>query len=74
MGQKWLGPLIRKGTSTGTGVEQTIPHTFITLPDCVKAWIKYLVGARYHTEEIDFDATNIYPTVPLGIAYEWRIE
>ena len=62
------------GSSTGTGSEQTIAHGLAAIPTGCKAWIKYLVGARYHTEEIDFDATNIYPTVPTGIAYEWRIE
>ncbi len=62
------------GTSTGTGIEQTIAHGLAAIPTGCKAWIKYLVGARYHKEDIDFDATNIYPTVPLGVAYEWRIE
>ena len=62
------------GSSTGTGSEQTIAHGLDAIPVGCKAWIKYLVGARYITEMIPFDATNIYPTVALGTAYEWRIE
>jgi hypothetical protein len=70
-----IGPgFVSSGSSTGTGIEQTIAHSLAAIPTGCKAWIKYLVGARYHTEEIDFDATNVYPTVPLGVAYEWRIE
>lgn len=62
------------GSSTGTGSEQTIAHGLAAIPVGCKAWIKYLVGARYITEMIPFDATNIYPTVASGVAYEWRIE
>jgi hypothetical protein len=49
-------------------------HGLAAIPVGCKAWIKYLVGARYITEMIPFDATNIYPTVASGVAYEWRIE
>jgi hypothetical protein len=66
--------LKNSGSSTGTGTEQTIAHGLSAIPTGCKAWIKYLVGTRYHTEAIDFDSTNVYPTVPTGIAYEWRIE
>lgn len=62
------------GSSTGTGSEQTIAHGLAAIPTGCKAWIKYLVGARYITEMIPFDATNVYPTVTSGLAYEWRIE
>lgn len=62
------------GSSTGTGSEQTIAHSLAAIPVGCKAWIKYLVGARYITEMIPFDATNVYPTVDNGVAYEWRIE
>jgi hypothetical protein len=62
------------GSSTGTGSEQTIAHGLAAIPTGCKAWIKYLVGARYITEMIPFDATNVYPTVDNGVAYEWRIE
>jgi len=62
------------GSSTGTDSEQTIAHGLAAIPTGCKAWIKYLVGARYVTEMIPFDATNVYPTVASGVAYEWRIE
>jgi len=62
------------GSSTGTGSEQPIPHNLAAIPTGCKAWIKYLVGTRYITEMVPFDATNIYPTVETGVAYEWRIE
>lgn len=62
------------GSSTGTGSEQTIAHGLSAIPTGCKAWIKYLVGTRYITEMVPFDATNIYPTVETGVAYEWRIE
>lgn len=62
------------GSSTGTGSEQTIAHGLAAIPTGCKAWIKYLVGTRYITEMVPFDATNIYPTVETGVAYEWRIE
>lgn len=62
------------GSSTGTGSEQTIAHGLAAIPTGCKAWIKYLVGTRYITEMIPFDATNIYPTATSGLAYEWRIE
>jgi hypothetical protein len=68
----WL--TANNGTSTGTGSEQTIAHGLAAIPTGCKAWIKYLVGSRYITEMIPFDATNIYPTVTSGLAYEWRIE
>lgn len=62
------------GSSTGTGSEQTIPHGLAAIPTGCKAWITYLVGGRYVTEMVPFDATNIYPTVDNGVAYTWRIE
>jgi hypothetical protein len=62
------------GSSTGTGSEQTIAHSLAAIPTGCKAWIKYLVNGRYITEMIPFDATNVYPTVTSGLAYEWRIE
>lgn len=67
-------PTKNSGSSTGTGSEQTIAHGLAAIPTGCKAWIKYLVGTRYITEMIPFDATNIYPTVTSGLAYEWRIE
>ncbi len=71
-----IGNYITKssGSSTGTGSEQTIAHGLAAIPRGCKAWIKYLVGSRYITEMIPFDATNVYPTVTSGLAYEWRIE
>lgn len=62
------------GSSTGTGSEQTITHGLLAIPVGCKAWITYLVGTRYVTEMIPFDATNVYPTVATGTAYNWRIE
>jgi len=62
------------GSSTGTGSEQTIAHGLNAIRPGVSAWAKYLIGTRYITEIIPFDATNIYPTVETGVAYEWRIE
>jgi len=62
------------GSSTGTSSEQTIAHSLAAIPTGCKAWIKYLVGTRYVTEMIPFDATNVYPNVTAGVAYEWRIE
>lgn len=62
------------GSSTGTGSEQTIAHGLAAIPTGCKAWITYLVGTRYVTEMIPFDATNVYPTVDNGVAYAWRIE
>ncbi len=67
-------PTDASGSDTGTGSEQTIAHGLSAIPTGCKAWIKYLVGARYVTEMIPFDATNVYPTVDNGVAYEWRIE
>jgi hypothetical protein len=65
------------GSSTGTGSEQAIPHGLVAIPTGCKAWIKieYPVGSgRYITKDIPFDATNVYPTVATGTAYNWRIE
>lgn len=62
------------GVSTGIGSEQTIAHGLATIPTGCKAWIKYLVNGRYITEMIPYDATNVYPTVTSGLAYDWRIE
>lgn len=62
------------GSSTGTGSEQPIAHNLDAIPVGCKAWITYLVGGRYVTEMVPFDATNIYPTVDNGVAYTWRIE
>lgn len=67
-------PTESSGPSTGTGSEQTIAHGLAAIPTGCKAWIKYLVGSRYITEMVPFDATNVYPTVTSGLAYEWRIE
>jgi len=64
------------GTSTGTGSEQTIAHGLSAIPTGCKAWIKieYPVGSgRYITKDIPFDATNVYPTVDNGVAFEWGI-
>jgi parallel beta-helix repeat protein len=61
------------GSSTGTGSEQTIAHGLAEIAGH-HAWIKYLVDTRYISEVVPFDATNIYPTVETGVAYEWRIE
>jgi hypothetical protein len=61
------------GSSTGTGSEQTIAHDLAAIPTGCKAWITYLVGSRYVTEFVPFDATNIYPTVISSLAYTWGI-
>jgi hypothetical protein len=64
------------GFSTGTGSEQTIPHGLLAIPTGCKAWkkIEYPVGSgRYITIDIPFDATNVYPTVDNGVAFEWGI-
>ena len=61
------------GSSTGTGSEQTIAHSLAAIPTGCKAWITYLVGSRYVTENIPFDAINIYPTVDNGVAFTWGI-
>jgi hypothetical protein len=61
------------GSSTGTGSEQTIAHGLAAIPTGCKAWITYLVGSRYVTEFVPFDATNIYPTVTSSLAYTWGI-
>lgn len=63
------------GTSTGTGSEQNILHnTSIRSIKRQRAWATYLVNSKYHTVDIDFDASYIYPNVPNGVDYEWRIE
>lgn len=67
-------PTDASGSDTGTGSEQTIAHGLAAIPTGCKAWITYLVGTRYVTEMIPFDATNVYPTVATGTAYNWRIE
>lgn len=67
-------PTESSGSSTGTGSEQPIAHGLAAIPTGCKAWITYLVGTRYVTEMIPFDATNVYPTVDNGVAYTWRIE
>lgn len=67
-------PTDASGSSTGTGSEQTIAHNLAAIPTGCKAWITYLVGTRYVTEMIPFDATNVYPWVDNGVAYTWRIE
>lgn len=64
------------GSSTGTGSEQPIPHGLIAIPVGCKAWkkIEYPVGSgRYITIDIPYDATNVYPTVDNGVAFEWGI-
>ncbi len=64
------------GSSTGTGSEQAIPHGLDAIPVGCKAWIKieYPIGSgRYITKDIPFDATNVYPTVDNGVAFEWGI-
>lgn len=62
------------GSSTGTGVEQSISHGLASIPDGARAWIKYLIGARYEIEPVRFDANYIYATVKTGTAFVWRIE
>ena len=73
----WRGSLSESaGSSTGTGSEQTIAHGLAAIPTGCKAWIKieYPVGSgRYITKDIPFDATNVYPTVDNGVAFEWGI-
>jgi hypothetical protein len=64
------------GSSTGTGSEQTIAHSLAAIPTGCKAWIKieYPIGSgRYITKDIPYDATNVYPTVDNGVAFEWGI-
>ena len=63
------------GSSTGTGSEQTIPHGLAAIPTGCKAWIRYPISATVYAEkEIRMDATNIYPKVKTGLAYDWRVE
>lgn len=63
------------GSSTGTGTEQTIAHGLATIPTGCKAWIRYPISATVYAEkEIRMDATNIYPKVKSGLAYDWRVE
>jgi len=69
-------PTDASGSSTGTGSEQAIPHGLAAIPAGCKAWIKieYPVGSgRYITKDISYDATNVYPTVDNGVAFEWGI-
>ena len=72
----WDFPTPRaSGSSTGTGSEQTIAHGLTPIPTGCTAWIKFPISAtRFMKKEIDFDTTNVYPTLNTGIAYEWRIE
>ena len=65
--------LSSSGSSTGTGSEQTIVHSLAAIPTGCKAWVSYLVGTRYTTETIPYDATHIYPTVDNGVAFTWGI-
>lgn len=63
------------GSSTGTGIEQTIAHGLAAIPTGCKAWIRYPISATVYAEkEIRMDATNIYPKVKSGLAYDWRVE
>jgi hypothetical protein len=63
------------GSSTGTGSEQTIAHGLAAIPTGCKAWIRYPISATVYAEkEVDMDATNIYPKVKTGLAYDWRVE
>lgn len=63
------------GSSTGTGSEQTIAHGLAAIPTGCKAWIRYPISATIYAEkEIRMDATNIYPKVKTGLAYDWRVE
>jgi len=57
-----------KGTSTGTGGEQTIPHGLIITPNNVNI-IPTVTGAT--VSSVWADATNIYCTVTNAKAYEW---
>jgi hypothetical protein len=71
-----LSGLSKKGSSTGTGSEDPIPHGLAAIPVGCKAWIKieYPIGSgRYITKDIPYDATNVYPTVDNGVAFEWGI-
>jgi hypothetical protein len=62
------------GSSTGTGVEQTIAHGLAAIPTGCKAWITYQdAGGDYITEFVRFNATNIKVTLDAGIPYTWGI-
>jgi hypothetical protein len=63
------------GSSTGTGIEQTIAHGLAAIPTGCKAWIRYPISATVYAEkEIRMDTTNIYPKVKTGLVYDWRVE
>ncbi len=65
----------KSDSSIGTGSEQTIPHGLAAIPTGCKAWIRYPISATVYAEkEIRMDATNIYPKVKTGLAYDWRVE
>ena len=74
---KLSGPYFENsGTSTGTGSEQTITHALTAIPTGCKAWITYQEGEAgdYVSKDVTYNATHIKVTMPLGVAYTWRIE
>jgi hypothetical protein len=68
---KWFSNMYRRGSSTGTGALQTIPHGLLATPSNVTITPKAsgtTVSERYA------DATNIYVTVTSGKDYNWFAE
>lgn len=62
--------LTSSGSSTGTGAMQTIAHGLGAVPSVVVVYAPTtgeLLGAVA-------DATNIYPTMALNLAYNWRCD
>jgi hypothetical protein len=58
-------------SSVGTGGEQTIAHLLGVVPKAVNI---VATGANAVVPAYRADATNIYPTVPLGEPYVWSAE
>lgn len=58
------------GSSTGTGAEQTIAHGLVSTPSRVVIEIPS-IGYK---GSCTFDATNIYPRVFNGVAFNWSAE
>jgi hypothetical protein len=62
--------LSSSGSSTGTGSVQTIAHNLGAIPTSVRI---YLPTTGEMTGAVG-DATNIYPTVASGTAFNWIAE
>lgn len=62
-----------KGTSTGTGSQQTIAHLLAAIPTDVTL-SEYNTGAAVPYQSAAADATNIYVTATNAKTYTWRAE